>query len=329
MSDNKYAFLRYQILDECFSNVHRKFSLENLIKVCSTKLSAYYGQEITISKRTIQYDIEFMKGSGGNFAPIEKYKDGRSYYYRYSDFSYSFLKKNIDANEAAALKEAIVTMSRIKGLPGFDWLHKILLQLETSLDIEISDQHIISFEGNEYLKGIEYLHELYRNITNKEVIKLNYHPFSVHEPFDIILSPYYLKEYNNRWFLLGENHAEEYLQTIALDRIISITIHNEQYIENELDFEKYFNEIIGVTNFKVQKVEHVVLEIEEGLIPYLETKPLHHEQWIIGNILELRVKLNYELESAILSFGEKVKVMQPKILKDKIHDRILKMQNKY
>lgn len=176
MSDTKNAFLRYQVLDECFSNTHRKYFLEDLIRICSEKLSEYYGYEVTVSKRTIQYDIEFMMGSGGNFAPIEKCRDGRKNYYRYSDPKYSFMKKDLDAAELAILKDALITMSRIKGLPGFDWMNEMQIQLETALQIDMSKTKIIGFEGNDYLKGIEHLHPLYRSIINQSVLKINYIP---------------------------------------------------------------------------------------------------------------------------------------------------------
>ncbi|MFV0157110.1 WYL domain-containing protein [Empedobacter falsenii] len=329
MSETKNAFLRYQILDDCFSNFHRKYFLDDLIKICSKKLSDYYGYELSISKRTIQYDIDFMKGSGGSFAPIEKYKDGRKYYYRYSDPSYSFMKKELDANESAVLKDALVTMSRIKGLPGFDWLTKMQVQLETSLDIDTSKFKIISFEGNDYLKGIEYLHQLYRSIINKEPLKIVYHPFVSEQPILVFLSPYYLKEYNNRWFLLGNNNDEDYIQTLALDRIVSIENGNFKFIENTIDLEKYFTEIIGVTNFQDKTIEKIVIELSNDIVPYLETKPLHEDQWIEENILELNVKLNYELESLILSFGDKMRVLEPETLKLRLKERIMKMKDFY
>ncbi|MCA4782197.1 WYL domain-containing protein [Empedobacter stercoris] len=299
MSETKNAFLRYQILDDCFSNFHRKYFLDDLIKKCSKKLSDYYGYEISVSKRTIQYDIDFMKGSGGNFAPIEKFKEGRKSYYRYSDPSYSFMKKDLDANEFAVLKDALITMSRIKGLPGFDWLSKMQVQLETALDIDTSKEKIISFEGNEYLKGIEYLHQLYRQIINKEVLEVLYHPFTEVNPIQVLISPYYLKEYNKRWFLLGMNHNENYIQTLALDRIVLVESTTFEYTESTIDFENYFNEIIGVTNYQDKQVEKVKIELMNNIIPYLETKPLHEEQWIEGNVLVLNIKLNYELESLI------------------------------
>lgn len=322
MSETKNAFLRYQVLDECFSNMHRKYFLEDLMKICSERISDYYGEEISVSKRTIQYDIDFMKGSGGNFAPIEKYREGRRSYFRYSDPDYSFMKKELDSTELQTLKNALITMSRIKGLPGFDWLSEMQVKLDDALKIERDKEQIIDFEGNDYLRGIEHLHELYRNIVAKRTLIITYHPFINDEQIQVSVSPYYLKEYNKRWFLLGRNHTEKYLQTLALDRIVSIEDSQERFLENMVDFDKYFNEIIGVTNYQNQEVVEVVIQLSDDIIPYLETKPIHKDQWLEGNLLTLNIKLNYELESAILAFGEKMKVVKPNSLREKILQRL-------
>lgn len=329
MSDTKNAFLRYQVLDECFSNTHRKYFLDDLIKICSEKLSDFYGYEVSISKRTIQYDIEFMMGSGGNFAPIEKCRDGRKTYYRYSDPKYSFMKKDLDAAELEILRDALITMSRIKGLPGFDWMNEMQIQLETALQIDMSKTKIIGFEGNDYLKGIEHLHPLYRSIINQSVLKINYHPFIKQNAEVCIVSPYYLKEYNSRWFLLGWNHDEEYLQTMALDRILEVSEGKKEYKKPQIDFENYFNEVVGVTNKTDEMVEDVIIQVSDDIVPYLETKPLHPEQWLEKNILTLKVKLNYELESLILSFGEKMKVLSPESFVKKIKFRLKENLEKY
>ena len=326
MSITKNPFLRYQVLDECFSNMSRKYYLADLIKICSERLSDYHGIPMSVSKRTVQYDINFMQGSGGKFAPIESVKDGKSTYYRYSDPTYSFMKKDLDPAELNTLKDALITMSRIKGIPGFDWVNAIQVQLKDALDINFSPKEIISFEGNDYLKGIEYLHALYYYITDEKVIMVEYHPFTSAQSSKIMVSPYYLKEYSNRWFLLGWNHTELYMQTFALDRIYEIETVHKKYIKTDIDFPKYFNEIIGITNYRDKPVRKVVLKISDDLVPYMETKPVHEEQMLLGNILELRVKLNYELESTILSFGEKMTVVEPAELKESISLRIMKMK---
>lgn len=329
MSETKNAFLRYQILDECFSNIHRKFFLEDLIKACNDKLSDYYGMPISVSRRTVQYDIDFMRGSGGNFAPIEAIKDGKKTYYRYSDSEYSFMKKDLHPKELSTLKDALVTMSRMKGIPGFDWVNAMQVKMEATLDIKFSPREIISFEGNDYLIGLEHLHPLYSHILEEQVIKIDYHPFTTVNSFNITFSPYYLKEYNKRWFVLGWNHEEDFLQTLALDRINKLESVKIEYKQTKIDFKKYFNEIIGVTNHSDKIISNVLIELSEDIVPYLETKPLHDEQWIEGNILKLNVKLNYELESMILSFGEKMKVLEPSELKETIQRRLSLMKKNY
>lgn len=329
MSDTKNAFLRYQILDECFSNVHRKYYLDDLISLCSQKLSDYYGQPISVSKRTIQYDIDFMRGSGGNFAPIEGYKDGRKTFYRYSDPMFSFMKKELDNQERNVLRDALITMSRIKGIPGFDWVNEMQVQLKSALDLNINSREIISFEGNEYLRGIEFLHQLYNLISAEKAIKIGYHPFSDEMPSQLIISPYYLKEYNNRWFLIGWNNNEDYLQTLALDRFTELEETGVRFIATQINFKKYFNEIIGVTNYLNEPIEKVEINLSDNIIPYIETKPLHEEQWLEGNILTLNVKLNYELVALILSFGENMKVISPEKLVEKIKFRLKEAVHNY
>lgn len=71
----------------------------------------------------------------------------------------------------------------------------------------------------------------------------------------------------------------------------------------------------------------MILKISESLWPYIETKPIHGSQKIINRNeeyvdIELELILNYELESVILSHGEKIEVLEPLVLKYKIKSRI-------
>ena len=72
----------------------------------------------------------------------------------------------------------------------------------------------------------------------------------------------------------------------------------------------------------IGKVENVALEFTNEQAPYIITKPLHPTQkheWIGDKIrVEIKVMPNYELQSLILSYGEKVKVVGPIELKNTI-----------
>ena len=135
-----------------------------------------------------------------------------------------------------------------------------------------------------------------------------------------------------RWFLFGKSDNYETITNLALDRIESIDIVNKEYINSDIDFNEYFEDIIGVT-IPNENVLNIVLKGDKTLIPYITTKPLHGSQIIYGtdNNFEVHLKLipNYELETMILSFGEKIRVLEPIILVEKLKERINKMKNNY
>ncbi len=144
----------------------------------------------------------------------------------------------------------------------------------------------------------------------------------------MIFHPYLLKEYRNRWFLFGAN-KKNLLLTLALDRIISIKeAEKEKFIKNtEIDLETYYDDIIGVSKVLNQRPHLVVMKINKQNAPYVLTKPLHPSQKILkeeadGIIFSILVLWNFELEREILGFGEAIRVLSPKRIKNKIISRL-------
>lgn len=329
MAQNKNAQLRYKALDQCFSNFYKKFYIDDLIEFCSKVLSEHYAKSMSVSRRQIFDDIDFMKSEAGFEAPIVSYKEGRKAYYRYSEKDFSILKKPLNPTELITLNEALETLSRMNSIPGFDWVSSLQTKLKSGLDLDKNQRQFISFEENEFLKGLEFLNILYQYISKNQCVEILYKSFKSENAETIVLSPYYLKQYNNRWFLFGWNHQFENIQNLALDRILKIEYSNEKYIVNETDFNEYFEDIIGVTNDKSTEVQNIKIQLSDNIIPYIISKPIHGSQKISGNILTLELKINYELETLILSYGENMKVIEPPILVDKIKNRINKTSNFY
>jgi predicted DNA-binding transcriptional regulator YafY len=99
------------------------------------------------------------------------------------------------------------------------------------------------------------------------------------------------------------------------------------YHENHVyDFDDYFDDIIGVTRPDEGVVEKIVLKFNETSLPYVLSKPLHGSQKSIrtenGHLISIEVMQNYELESLLLSFGDRVKIISPQHLLDKINLRL-------
>ena len=149
------------------------------------------------------------------------------------------------------------------------------------------------------------------------------------------IHPYFLKQYNNRWFVLGYNQKYEALTCFALDRIIAIHKANVTFIPNtKYDFEQYFKDVVGVTVFP-SKVEEVLIEVDKSLYPYISSKPIHHSQTLVrytpeGNaIISLHVIPNYELKQLLISHGHRVAVISPQQLREEMCEEMRKILQKY
>ncbi len=322
MASNKNAVIRYKALDKCFSNPYKKFYINDLIEYCSAILTEHYGKDEKVSRRQIFDDMVFMKSEAGYEAPIESLKDGRKVFYRYDELGFSILKKPLNTSELSTLNQALETLSRMNNIPGFDWVNTIQTKLNSGLNLNNQGNQIISFEENEFLKGLEFLNPLYQFIINKQCLNITYKGFSSTRENVFTISPYYLKQYNNRWFLFGQNHQVEKIQNLALDRIVEIQNSKTEFEDSLIDFNEYFEDIIGVSNDLEQEAVKIFIELSDAILPYIKSKPIHGSQKLKGNILEITVKINYELQSLILSYGENFRVLEPKSLLNIISQRI-------
>lgn len=336
MSTTKNALIRYKVLDKCFRNPGKRYYIEDLIRKCEEVLSEINPSSNGISRRQILYDISFMESSEGWSIELLRIRDDKKVYYRYADMSFSINNMPLNEIEINHLKEAIDTISQFRGMPQFEWVQEVIPKLKQGISTNQEQSTIIDFQHNQYLKGIEQLGTLYNSIFYKKVLSISYQPFESEAPSDIVIHPYFLKQYNNRWFLFGYNpEVEKYNWNLAIDRIVSIKVIKEKYQKNNLiDWLEYFEDMIGVTKSENAEIEKIVLHFNSKTGKYVETKPLHGSQkskWINPDILEvtLQVIINYELERLLLSYAESVKVIKPIALKKTIKNRLLDAWSNY
>lgn len=332
MPEQKNQLLRYRVLDRYLRNPGRKYYWNDLLDEVNKELA---GKDYPkVSKSTIYDDLIFMKSSKGWEAPLDKIPDGRRNYYRYADQNFSINNQPINELEAEQLKSAVLIMQRFKGLPQFKWINELLPKLDQAFNLSEVQAEIIVFDNNEFLKGLEFIDPLFNAILYKKCIQIEYQSFRNPEPITKILSPYHLKEYNNRWYVYGKDMEYETIVNPALDRIISIEDSKEKFERTEIDFEEFFEDSLGVSIDPEGQLEKVILRVEKSQWPYIDTKPIHGSQKVINRTdhyvdLQLELIPNYELESQILHFGEKVEVMEPNELRKKIKDRAKALYKKY
>lgn len=325
MGVNKNAYIRYQTLDKCFSNSYKLFFLEDLLEEVNNALEYVNGYDSAIKKRQLFDDIKFMESESGWSIPLERIRYGRRTYYRYSDTNFSIKKQRITENEIDIINEALIVLSRFKGLPQFEWIDELGTKLKSEFEIENAPE-IISFDHNEYLEGLHFLSRLYQSIINKTALQIQYQAFHMKEPIKYVIHPYYLKQYNKRWFLLGLNSEDNFLYTIPLDRIQNIDALKNDFIENtEIDFSEYFDDIIGVSRKPQDKPIKIRLFFDFESAPYILTKPLHGSQKKLdfdkkGLTIQIEVIPNFELRQLILSYGDAVEILTPELYKKEIYE---------
>lgn len=330
MTTNKHAIIRYQTLDKCFRNFGKRYFIKDLIEACSKAIYDFSGIDSGISRRQVLDDIKFMESEQGWDISLERIRDGHRVYYRYEDSNYSINNQPLNETEANQLKEALYTLSRFKGMPQFEWVEEISARLDSGLGLSNDNRKIIEFDQNSYLKGLEHISTLYNAILYKKTVKVEYQSYKQEFSQGIDFHPYFLKQYNNRWFVFGINDIDESLLNLALDRINKINDSLKDYKENSVwDFEEYFEDIIGVTKSEEGEIQQIELQIHNELLPYIRTKPLHGSQKVnklgeVHSIITLKLIPNYELESLLLSYGEGVTVIKPESLKEKLRKRLEK-----
>lgn len=335
MAINKLALIRYKTIDQCLQNTYRKWTLEDLIEKVSDALYEYEGISSGVSKRTIQGDIQLMRSDKlGHNAPIVV-KERK--YYMYEDTGYTINSTNITDADIDKMSEIVSVLREMNGFNFFDDMNDIIARLENNIlkSTNKADSYI-QLEGNKLLKGLEHILPLYQLIRKQVPLLINYQSFKATESKQSVYSPYLLKEYRNRWFLIARAHKGKGLITLALDRIIDfMEMTPRDYIPySGISFERYFSDVIGVTTAPTIRANKVVLWVEKKHAPYVLTKPIHHSQQLLkedetGIIIRFDVVLNFELEKEILGFGEAVKVLGPRHLQTIIKKRLEKMNGLY
>lgn len=178
------------------------------------------------------------------------------------------------------------------------------------------------------LKGVEFIPQILTAIQHCFQIEFEYHAFDSGQQKKYMLQSYALKEFLGRWYMVGVSPNKTSILKFGIDRITSMTITEKIFKPNKkIDLATYFSRMIGIMDNGAER-EIVVLRFTPFQANYIRTLPLHWSQKeILTNEQEVRfeyfILTNYELLQKILSYGDAVKVLQPKSLQ-KQHQEMLK-----
>lgn len=319
----KSATVRYITIDRCLSSKTQKYwSIRELIEKIGER-------DIRVNERTIRYDVHDMRTSDDlrYHAPIEYCRRNKGYYYTDPDYSIENVK--LTEEQWQSFDTVMTFLHEHKDLKVMQDFHSAIDKLAGVMSQyrNPSTASYLEFEKAPYYKGLEWRDGLLDAIRNKQVIAVKYTTFGRSYPIKHTVHPYLLKEYKNRWYLIGLLQSKLKPITLALDRIDHFSPVKQDYLENTyFDTHEYFKHFIGVT-FTTGEVEEVLLHASPFLANYLKTRHIHSSQEIIkedkdGMHVRLRVIPNHELVAEILSHGKELKVLSPVSLQEKIRESL-------
>lgn len=173
-------------------------------------------------------------------------------------------------------------------------------------------------------QGTENLYGLLHAIKNKLQIKFSYQKFWEDEITHRAAEPYALKEFKNRWYLLAKDSKDGNIKSFALDRLTDLDIMKQGFESPDTyNIEESYRYCFGIISPNDEEPQDIVLSFVPFQGKYVKTLPLHHTQEIlIDSEDELRIKLKlcitHDLIIELLSFGNNMKVLEPKSLIEEI-----------
>lgn len=247
-------------------------------------------------------------------------------------------QEKFTAEELDKLKEAIALLEKYKYSDVFGdisgTLQKLLDFIEIHSGMESGDNYdFISPEKIPHIKGSEYLAVIIEAIKKRKMLRLYYQPFYEDKPYYTDVHPYLLKEYKNRWYLIGLNDFKEQLRTYSLDRIRDIEVSDQEYKKMTFSAEAYFRNSIGIIS-PPGEPPFIKIAVQRTQAQYIITQPWHESQNIESEnedevIFSFRLHPTYEFKSLLLSFGKDVRVLGPEELIESMREQLDEMRGNY
>ena len=329
----KDALLRYTIIDRCLRNRHTPYPKRSqLIKALSE-----VGE---ISRSTLMRDIQAMRSDEqlGYFAPIEYCQKNQGYYY--TDPNYTIHQYMLDGQDSRALDFIERMLKPYQDIP----VVKPFIQLQQKIRAKRGVQRtykkhydFVQPEIQDKIAGLEWFNFFFQAIEKEEPVSFDY---TRYEPPYVttrhLFHPYFLKEYQQRWYVIGFSATRNHIRTFGLDRVSNPTrtFSADFYRYPRFNPDKYYRHMIGITPYNINEVHRVVLEFTPHQARYLKSVPLHDTQRVVHDgdekcIMEYDLIMSYELIMKLLSFGPNVRVRGPEKLEQKMIELLSKNLMRY
>ena len=184
--------------------------------------------------------------------------------------------------------------------------------------------------------GVENVQIILEAIDKKRGIECDYYSFNKKSIKQQKLIPYFLRTWENRWYLVAEPDNHHHGQSVfALERMDNIRLTEEKMLPSKnITAEEYFEGSFGVNHSDDQKPDRILIKVYSTQVEYIKALPLHESQKEIEatdewSIFEYRLVPCYNFYQQLLWHREKLEVLEPQNARDEIKNSIKKMLEHY
>lgn len=314
MPIGKNAMLRCLIIDQVISERHYyKPTMKRIIEVCKE-------QGIDVSTETIQKDINMMKNARpkGFGAPIKF--DFQQQEYLYTDLNFTINGVKLTREDASVLEESLVLIKcMLRTELGDKLRHAMEKVLSTSIEeVDFNERYpILKTMEPPRSRGYEFMDLLLECCKVGIPISFVHYSYKNERFKSIVLHPYVVREFDNRWYLFGYSEKHDAYRSFGLDRIyepIKLDLHYKK--GNTKQILRFLNDMYGVFPLTNEEPMPVELRADRLTTKFLSAYPIHDSQVVEKydsgtSKITLTLIPTMELIQLVRSYGQGLMIVEP------------------
>lgn len=170
----------------------------------------------------------------------------------------------------------------------------------------------------------DHLSTVLEAMKSNNMLHITFKAFTMKEPKRFLVEPYCVKMSAQRWYMLARNTEHKNLRLYSLDRIETVEISNTRFVlPDDFNAKDYFAEFFGIVLDESVPLQTIILRADKYHQNYMRTLPLHPTQREIFACddyadFELKLRPTYDFYMKLMSFGNMIKVLEPKTLQEEI-----------
>ena len=328
MNLSKSAVRRYRIIDGLLRNTMRSYpTMEDIIDQCIEKL------DFEPSRETIQKDLANMRlpYPDGFDAPIRYCYTNKGYEYTEPNYSLSGIalkQEDIDTIREAVDLIRCIGSSRISS----QFNHAVEKLLSATVESRASDDDrkpVLQTMIPPASRGLENFDILYSACKERIPLSIIHFSYTKRTFKHTYLHGFLIKEFDNRWYIIGFSETHNCIRTFGIDRISDpLKIKKPFKVSSKELIDTYLNDVYGVYPIPGAQKELITISVIKIGTHYFQAYPIHESQVIKKNnsgssTISFSLIASDELARYILAQGNNVRVQSPLWFKKYTHELTL------